>query len=73
MKQAVGPPNYPQPQKSTYYALSKYTTSNTTELNSKCLMSASPKQFHQPKRKSGIVLGTTHETPKDQKTKHYNR
>ena len=32
-----------------------------------------PNQFYQPKKVSAIVLGKTHEMPKDLKTKLHNR
>ena len=42
MKQAIGHQICPSPQKSDDHTLSKYTLSNTTELNSNCVMNASP-------------------------------
>ena len=41
-EQAVGPQIYPNPQTSADCVPSKYTTSNTMELSSKCKMNASP-------------------------------
>lgn len=49
-----------------------YTPHQTHETKFQMSNECFPNQFYQPKRISNTVLGKTHKTPKDLKTKHHN-